>query len=277
LTAGAAAAAATVGARSYLQKNPPGGEERWMRTNHRGEPISLMEGPEVAAGVAAGALVGSLAGSHGVRPALAATVATAGAAYFGEMDDLHEDTSVRTKGIKGHVGALMHGELTTGGMKILGIGGSAMAAAAIGTPGGKGGKRWMVDTAVNGALIAATANLLNLLDLRPGRALKSTAILTALPAAGPLATAGTGAVVGAGAAAWSDDLGERTMLGDAGANALGALAGTRLALGWPLPLRAAALAGTVALTVISEKVSFSQVIADTPWLRAVDDFGRRAA
>jgi hypothetical protein len=191
------------------------------------------------------------------------------------VDDLAEDTSTRTKGLRGHLGALREGRLTTGGLKVLGIGATSLAAAAVGTRRRGSTAGWVAEVAVNGALIAGSANLLNLLDLRPGRALKASAALAVVPARGPLAAGGTGAVLGAAAAAWPGDLGERDMLGDGGANALGALVGTRIALGLPLPLRVAALAGVVGLTFASEKVSFSQVIAETPWLKAVDDLGRR--
>jgi UDP-N-acetylmuramyl pentapeptide phosphotransferase/UDP-N-acetylglucosamine-1-phosphate transferase len=262
-------AATTTAARRALGARQPGGAERWTRTNHRGELISLLEGPAVAAGLVAG----SLLGGHG-RGAVAAAVATAGAGAFGLVDDLTEDTTTRTKGLRGHLGALAQGRLTTGGLKVLGIGATSLLAAAVGTRRTGGAARWVSDVAVDGALVAGTANLLNLLDLRPGRALKSAAVLAALPVGGP-ATATCGAVAGAAAAAWSGDLGEREMLGDGGANALGALVGARLALGLPRPLRVAALAGVVGLTLASERVSFSQVIERTPWLRAVDELGRR--
>lgn len=272
LGGGVVAAVVTGAARAAAGRRPPGGAERWTRTNHRGEPISLLEGPSVAAGATAGALV-----AGGGRGAAAGAIATAGAGAFGLIDDLAEDTSARTKGLRGHLGALAEGRLTTGGLKVLGIGATSLLAAAVGTRRSRSAAGWAADVAVNGALIAGTANLLNLLDLRPGRALKAAGVLAVVPAGGPLAAAGSGVVLGAGSAAWQRDLGEVDMLGDGGANALGALVGTRLALGLPRPARLAALAGVVGLTLASEKVSFSKVIAETPWLRSIDDLGRRPA
>ncbi|NMR21418.1 hypothetical protein [Cellulomonas fimi] len=257
-----------------------GDADRWTRTNHRGEPVSMLEGPAAAGGL----LVGAVVGATTARGAVAATVATGGAAVFGLVDDLTEDTLTRTKGLRGHLGALRGGTLTTGALKILGIGVSGLAAAAVATPlhGVDGARRagaaWVGDVVVSGALIAAFANLVNLLDLRPGRALKAAAL-----GAAPLAlTSGPGSgiaagLLGAAAASAGDDLAERDMLGDGGANALGALLGTAVVLGCPRPVRVALLAGAVALTVASERVSFTRVIATTPVLRELDDWGRRPA
>lgn len=263
-------------ARRALDRVVPPGDPRWTRTNHRGEPISLLEGPAVAAGLTAAAL------ACGGRVGTAGAVAVAGGAAFGLVDDLSEDVSRTRKGLRGHLGALARGELTTGGLKVLGIGATSLVAAAIalgpgarradGGPGGALGR--LADVAVGGALIAGTANLVNLLDLRPGRALKAAALaagpLVAHPVAGPLAAG----AVAAGASALPGDLGERDMLGDSGANALGALVGTAAAVAAPRPVRVALLAGVVGLTVASERVSFTEVIARTPVLRAIDEWGR---
>ena len=73
-----------------------------------------------------------------------------------------------------------------------------------------------------------------------------------------------------------EDLGERAMLGDCGANALGAMLGASAA-GLPRPARIALLAGIAGLTAASEKVSFTKVIERTPALRWLDMLGRRPA
>ncbi|RPF21948.1 hypothetical protein [Myceligenerans xiligouense] len=288
-----AAGATTAWARARLEAAVRSGElkrvhekvataEAWTRTNHRGEPISMLEGPAVAAGLAAGAVV---AGGPAAGPT---AFATAAAGTFGVIDDVAEDATATAKGLRGHLGALARGQVTTGGLKVLGICTSALVAAAAGTPRRGGPFTHLVDVGVNGALIGGTANLVNLFDLRPGRALKvaTAASLAAgavagagTPGAGaaPGASAVTGAVLGAAAVAAPADLGERDMLGDGGANALGALIGSQLAFGAPRPVRLAALAGVVGLTLASEKVSFSQVIRSTPGLHRIDMLGRRPA
>lgn len=275
LAAALAGAGAGALARQALDGVVPAGDPRWTRTNHRGEPISLLEGPAVAVGLAAAAL------ACGGRVGAAGAVAVAGGAAFGLVDDLSEDASRTRKGLKGHLGALARGELTTGGLKVLGIGATSLVAASIAlAPGARragvspGPVGRLADVAVGGALIAGTANLVNLLDLRPGRAVKAAALaagpLVAHPVAGPLAAG----AIAAGASALPGDLGERDMLGDAGANALGALVGTAAAVAAPRGVRVALLAGVVALTVASERVSFTEVIARTPVLRAIDEWGR---
>ena len=330
LAAAGVAATVTAAARRTAGSRAPGGAERWTRTNHRGEPISLLEGPAVAAGLVAG----TLAAGGDARTRAAVALATASAGTFGLVDDLAEDTTSRTKGLRGHLGALAQGRVTTGALKILGISGVSLVAAAIGTRRTGGAFGHLVDVGVNGALMAGTANLLNLLDLRPGRALKAAGAASlpylgtaaappagaglgaagaaapgalgegargwappgprrappvrprhcrhaagpaARPPRGPAAAPTTGAVLGAAVAAAPGDLGERDMLGDCGANALGAALGSQVAFTAPRPVRWLALAGVVGLTLASEKVSFSKVIEGNDALRRVDAWGRRPA
>ncbi len=214
---GFAAAGAARYAYSVLRRTPPGGEKLWARTNHRGEPVTLLEGPAVAAGAVIAAL--------GTHPAIA--VAGVGAAGFGAYDDLAGSGDRR--GFRGHVGALMQGEVTTGAVKLGGIGATGLVSACFagGSP---------VDVVLNAGLVAGGANLLNLFDLRPGRATK-----VAVAAGGLLAVSSASAAecaapaVGAALALLPEDLGERAMLGDSGANALGAMLGAAAAVSLPRP------------------------------------------
>jgi UDP-N-acetylmuramyl pentapeptide phosphotransferase/UDP-N-acetylglucosamine-1-phosphate transferase len=281
------AAGAARAAYAALTRNPPGGPGRWTRTNHRGEPVTLLEGPAAAA---AGAVAASVAAGIPARQRAALAVASAGAAVFGGYDDLAGSGDRR--GFRGHLGALAHGQVTTGAVKIAGIGATGIAAGAL-----TGGPA--MDLAINSALVAGTANLLNLFDLRPGRAIK-VVLATGLPLAasqlairpaGPGASAGrpAGAAapggaapaaaavapLGAALALLPDDLGERAMLGDAGANALGAMLGTAAAIGLSRRSRVAMLTAVTALTAASEVVSFTKVIERTPPLRWLDMLGRR--
>ncbi|WP_243712552.1 hypothetical protein [Actinomadura sp. 6K520] len=273
--AGAAlGAAAARAAYAALTRNPPGlngvpGDEVWGRTNHRGEPVTLLEGPAVVAGAAA---AGLLAPGVAGRTRAAALLAGAGSGILGGYDDLAGSASSR--GFKGHLTALARGEVTSGAVKILGIGATGLAAAAVaGSPAPTRTGR-AFDALLNGAVIAGSANLMNLFDLRPGRAVKvglitGTPLALARPSAAVVA-----APLGAAAALLPEDLGERAMLGDTGSNALGALLGlaaTRLGRG----PRLAVLTGLVGLNAASEFVSFTKVIAGNPVLNRIDMLGRR--
>jgi UDP-GlcNAc:undecaprenyl-phosphate/decaprenyl-phosphate GlcNAc-1-phosphate transferase len=260
-TASAVAAGATRLAYTALNQRPPGGTKTWSRTNHRGEPVTLLEGPAVAVGAILGALAQATLGP--TRPGAAMALAGAGAAAFGGYDDLAGSGDRR--GFRGHLGALRHGEVTTGAAKLGGIGVTGLASAAMagGSP---------ADVVINAGLVAGGANLLNLFDLRPGRAIKvavaSGALITAGGSSGPVPP------LAAALTLLPEDLAERAMLGDCGANALGAMLGAA-ATGLPRPARIALLAGITGLTAASEKVSFTKVIERTPALRWLDLLGRR--
>ncbi|WP_084958179.1 hypothetical protein [Thermoactinospora rubra] len=265
--AGAAIGALAARAAYTALTRRPG--KRWERTNHRGETLTLLEGPALVAGSAAGA---ALAPGLPPRVRLAALLAGAGSGALGAYDDLYGTAS--SKGFKGHLGALARGEVTSGAVKILGIGATGLASAALVSRG-------PVDTALNGALIAGSANLANLFDLRPGRAIKvgllagapllAASLLRDRPAAAALAAV----PLGAAGALLPEDLGERAMLGDAGANALGALLGLAAATQLGRPGRLAVLGTVAALTAASEKVSFTRVIAGNRVLNKLDMLGRR--
>lgn len=258
----------------------PGGKERWVRLNHQQRPVSLLEGPAVVAGLLTGTQIGSPWRIRG-----AATVAIAGAAVAGYLDD-HSlspresadavviDAEPEPKGFKGHIAALRRGHVTTGAIKIGAITGASAVAAAVLPWKGKGAASALSGKAVDIALIAGSANLLNLLDLRPGRALKvagAASVPLLVTKSGSLAAT----VLGTSIAALPDDLDGKDMLGDTGSNAVGAAVGVAMAAGLPRPVKALAAAGIIALTIASEKVSFSQVIENNPLLKELDDWGRQ--
>jgi len=241
---------------------------RWRRTNHAGSPVTLAEGPVAVLAVLAGTAAGIVAGSPGGVGGAAAVAAT-GAGAVGAYDDLYGST--QAKGFRGHLRALRSGTLTSGTIKIAGVGASALAASLIigcRRRRGLGGR--LAEVILDTALIAGTANLTNLFDLRPGRAAKVVLLLGT-----GLAGAGSAPYVGAAAGCLPADLGERTMLGDCGANALGAGIGTVAAARLPMAAKVVALFAVVGLTAASERVSFTAVIEATPALRWLDRLGRR--
>lgn len=248
-----AATAAVVGTAAYavLRRRPPGGAQRWERANYRAARPTLLAGPAVTLGAAVGS------------SSAPAAVLTLVCGSLGLYDDLAGDSHAR--GLRGHVRALREGRLTTGMVKLVGL----VTAGALGSLAARRRPR---EAVVDTLLVAGAANLVNLFDLRPGRALK-VVVLAGLP----LSTrdSGAAAVVGAAAALLPADLAEDAMIGDCGANALGALLGWSAAHGLGPRARLAALAGVVGLTLASERVSFTDVIARNGVLAAIDGAGRR--
>jgi UDP-N-acetylmuramyl pentapeptide phosphotransferase/UDP-N-acetylglucosamine-1-phosphate transferase len=239
-------------------------------TNFRGRPVSLAAGP--ALGVAA-----SVTAAYGrpERLGAASLIAGLGATAVGRYDDIvsARPAEETVKGLAGHLRALRAGRITAGTVKLAGLSASALAAAALLPSPHRGGRR-LLDVALASGVIAGTANLVNLLDRRPGRALKMGLLLGV-----PMTFGRTGAVVagpvGAAAALLPADLEEQVMLGDSGANAIGALLGVGLAARAGTAGRAGLLAALAGMTLASERVSFSAVIDATPPLRRVDQLGRR--
>lgn len=155
---------------------------QWERTNFHGATVSLRGGVAMAGAAVASAAVAS-ALSDQPRAALGGVVASLGGGLAGYIDDVDQgahDGGKVAKGLKGHLGALAHGQVTTGVIKIAGIGASALAASALVGSKATSVSGKAADLALNTVLIAGTANLANLLDLRPGRALKAT-VLVATP------------------------------------------------------------------------------------------------
>ncbi|WP_100502252.1 hypothetical protein, partial [Geodermatophilus chilensis] len=242
--------------------------EPWRRTNYAGRPVTLLGGPALALAATASAVAGAPTGTR----AAAALVGTV-SGLVGGYDDLAgaRPEQARDKGLAGHLRALRAGRVSAGAVKVAGIG-AAAAAAALLTQRDRG----LADAVLTTGLVAGTANLANLLDLRPGRAAKVAVLAAAAGLGGPSGSLVAGPL-GASLAVLPADLGERVMLGDCGANAVGALLGLRLAAAPGRPARAGALAAVVGLTLASERVSFTRVIEATPVLRALDRLGRRGA
>lgn len=113
-------------------------------------------------------------------------------------------------------------------------------------------------------LVGLAANALNQLDTRPGRALKAY-LLAAVPLRAPLAIAVLLAPY---------DLGEKTMLGDAGANALGAMLGLNSVKRFTGRGRWAAIGALTGLTLVGELASLGRMVERTPVLRTLDALGR---
>jgi UDP-GlcNAc:undecaprenyl-phosphate GlcNAc-1-phosphate transferase len=229
------------------------------RENHRKVAVPTAGGIVMIAAVLAVEGVRRLVDD---RADVVALLAVVGFGLLGLVDDL-VGSGADGRGFKGHLRAMARGRLTTGGLKL--VGGLVLAVV-------------FASHVVDVVVIAGCANLANLFDRAPGRTLKVSALAggALLVAAGaPPELAGVAAALGAALALLPADLGERLMIGDTGANAVGAVLGVGVVLVAPLSVRVVVLVVVVALNVLSEVVSFSRVIDATPPLRAIDRLGRR--
>jgi len=169
--------------------------------------------------------------------------AVAAVAAIGLADDLWSGAE---RGFREHLGR----RRTTGILKLLGIPLVGLVAT----------------RRLSGALLVGlAANFLNQLDTRPGRALK--AYLLAAPLAG---APGGAAVILA-----PYDLREMAMLGDSGANALGAMLGLSSVSKLTGRGRLATIGALAGLTILGEERSLGELIERTPVLRELDALGRQ--
>jgi hypothetical protein len=181
-------------------------------------------------------LTGWLVGLR-LDPAIAAVAA------IGLADDLWSGTE---RGFRAHLGS----RRTTGVLKLLGIPLVGLFAT----------------RRLSGALLVGlAANFLNQLDTRPGRALKAYLLVA------PLA----GAPLGTAVMLAPYDLREMAMLGDSGANALGAMLGLSSVSKLTGRGRWAAIGALAGLTLLGETRSLGELIERTPVLRELDALGRQ--
>ena len=205
----------------------------------------------------------------------------AGSCAFGLFDDWAG--SNRPKGFKGHLAALAHGRITTGGLKFLGIGFLSLFLAISLYYDGLDS---IIHVVLATCVIALSANLMNLFDLRPGRAGKMyllglTIAAICIVVFGLIDDLGwlnllalLLAALGPLLAVWRFDLGEKGMIGDAGANSMGVFLGFLFATALPVWFLAVVAVGLAVVNLLSERVSFSRIIARNKVLSALDELGR---
>lgn len=218
-------------------------------------------------------------GDQSIKPGITlAFLVTAGSlGVLGFLDDAFGAHG--SGGFRGHLRTLVRqGRVTTGLLKAAG-GGLASLGAAWLLGGGTAAPHLVV---LDGLLIALSANFINLLDLRPGRAgwtflflwaalcgvglvlVAPTAfgvrdyVMLTLPAAASLLIMLPG-----------DSRGRRIM-GDGGANPLGGILGLGVCLLWPLWARVVYLGLLVVVHAYAERRSLSALIESVPLLRALD-------
>lgn len=168
-------------------------------------------------------------------------------AALGLVDDLW---SGEARGFRGHLKAAR----STGVLKLVGIPAVALAS---------------TRSLRAAALVSLSANFLNQLDTRPGRALKAFLAGAALTRRAPPGGVAIAVLLA------SYDLREMTMLGDAGSNALGAMLGFGSVSNSRGRRQWLAIGALATLTALGETRSLGELIERTPLLRELDALGRQ--
>ena len=163
-------------------------------------------------------------------------------AAIGVADDLW---SGEERGFRAHLGT----GATTGVLKLVGIPAYAL---------------WRTRSVSGAILVGLSANLLNQLDTKPGRALK--AYLAGVDSA-RRAAAATAVLLA------PYDLREMAMLGDSGSNTLGAVLGFESVGRFTERQRWSAIAALAGLTLLGERRSLGALIERTPVFRELDAWG----
>jgi UDP-N-acetylmuramyl pentapeptide phosphotransferase/UDP-N-acetylglucosamine-1-phosphate transferase len=192
-----------------------------------------------------------------------------GVAMLGLIDDM---LSGQGRGLRGHAKALLRGQFSTGILKAVGTLSLAVAYLSDRYTSSEV-RNWLCV-----AVVVLATNLGNLLDLRPGRVSKAFVLFAVVmlafgrslglemvaPFAGPLLLFG------------ALDLRERCMLGDTGANLLGACAGIWLVIEFETKGLAISAVVLAVLTIFGEFRSFSAAVDRLPPLRVLDSLGRKS-
>ena len=256
-----------------------------VRENYRGLVLPAAAGILIAvvAALAVGPLAAldELAGADTLAPEVgAALVFVVGVAMLGLVDDLLGGRRPAgaaaepgaPRGLRGHARAAARGHFSTGLVKALGALGLALYVL---SGDGRSAAEYLVGV---GVLVLST-NLFNLLDLRPGRAGKAFVALGVVLTVGSwdtYALQALGLFIGPALVLLPYDLRERAMLGDAGSNVLGAVAGLWLVLALGPTGEAIALGVLALLTVYGEFRSISALVDRNPLMRRLDSLGRRS-
>lgn len=187
--------------------------------------------------------------------------------FAGILDDIIGNRDV--SGLKGHFKSLFKGNLTTGGFKAL-FGGFIGILISLSI------SKDILDIAINTLIIALSTNLMNLLDLRPGRAIKVYLVimisifitLTGYIKALPLL------ILPNVLAYFNFDLKAKAMMGDTGSNVLGISIGILMVFGYSFNVRACWLVFLILIHILTEKYSLTKIIENNKILNFIDKLGR---
>ena len=188
--------------------------------------------------------------------------------FCGMLDDVLGDSS--SKGLAGHAGRFLKGGLSTGWIKALtgGMIGMLLAWSRY-----RNLFLFLLDT----LSFALCVNLVNLLDLRPGRAIKGFlfVLFLVMLVSGFTEVWAVLPVVSALVFYLKGEMKETYMLGDTGANLLGGILGFYQTIRLPLEGKIILTLFLALLHILAEFQSFSKWIDAVPILRKNDMLGRK--
>lgn len=187
--------------------------------------------------------------------------------FVGIIDDSLGNRGVT--GLIGHFKALFKGSLTTGAFKAL-LGGFVGLTLAVTL------SKSIPNIIVATLVVALSTNMMNLFDLRPGRAIKAYVILAIIIflASAKFNREVMMLIVPAVLAYFYFDLRALTMMGDTGSNVLGVSIGVFIVSSFDLPVQLVSLVLLVAIHVLTEKFSLTKIIENNKFLNYVDKLGR---
>ncbi|KAB3537417.1 glycosyltransferase [Alkaliphilus pronyensis] len=189
-------------------------------------------------------------------------------AFIGIIDDLIGNRD--TLGFKGHIGALLKGQLTTGGLKAV-MGGLMAAFISIAI------SKTIGQLFYNTIIIALTTNLINLLDLRPGRGVKAFFLISLLFLMLGLSNESKlflYIVLGYTLVYFPMDLKGKSMMGDVGSNTLGISLGIIAALSFSDTIKLIIILILIIIHLIAEKYSLTRIIKRVKIFNYFDELGR---
>lgn len=243
----------------------------FLKPNYRGEEIPVGLGVTILISCTAVMAISAAFLSPGLKEKSSVFMFTL-AVYtcLGLMDDFWGDSKFR--GLAGHMKSLLNGNPTTGSLKALAGGLSALYISTLNYPAP------MLFIPLDAVIIALSVNMVNLLDLRPGRAGKGflfmiILLFSAFPGRQEILFASMAA--GSLLAYLPSDLKSRAMMGDSGSNALGSVLGLTAVWVFDLKLKFIYLSVLVILHVIAERSSLTRVIASNRLLDYLDKLGRK--
>ena len=248
----------------------------FVKPNFREEPIPAVAGIVFVALLPIITGLDMLLAVNSLYNSMLFLFVTVGMGFMGLLDDQMGNRS--SKGFKGHFLALIKSkQLTSGGFKAL-FGAMIALVFSIGValPVKSVWFPWTI--LINFLLVSLATNMVNLFDLRPGRAGKIylIAFLIILAFSKNLENYfGLFLPIAAIALYYLPfDLRSAVMMGDVGSNLLGASLGMMMAWMFNDLSKVVALAIMIILQLSAEKVSFTKVIEKNNLLRFIDDIGR---